>query len=65
MDVEPGSPGARAGLTPGDVIVRIGREAVTSAAEARQALAQVPAGSSAFLRVLRNGQENFVVVTRE
>jgi serine protease Do len=63
--VEPGSPAARAGLTGGDVIVRVGRETVTSAAEASRALGAVPSGGTAFLRVMRNGQETFVAVTKQ
>jgi serine protease Do len=65
MDIEPGSSAARAGLTQGDVIVRVGRENITTAADASRALGQVPAGGTAFLRVLRNGQETFVAVTKE
>src|SRR5688500_15145621 len=64
-DVEQGSPAGRAGLTAGDVIMRVGREAVTTAAEASRALGQIPSGGTAFLRVLRNGQETFVAVTKE
>jgi len=65
MDVEPGSAAARAGLASGDVIVRVGRAAVRSAADARRELAEVPSGGTAFLRVIRNGQETFVAVTKE
>ena len=64
-DVEPGSPAARSGLAPGDVILRVGRETVTTAAEASRQLGQIPSGGTAFLRVLRNGQETFVAVTKE
>ena len=64
-DVEQGSPAARAGLAPGDVIVRVGREAVQSAAEASRALGAIPSGGTAFLRILRGGQETFVAVTKE
>jgi len=63
--VEPDSPAAQAGLAPGDVILRVGRTAVTNAAEAQRELERVPSGSPAFLRVLRNGQEQFVSVTKE
>jgi serine protease Do len=65
MDVESGSSAARAGLAEGDVIVRVGRENVATAAEASRELGRIPAGGTAFLRVLRNGQETFVAVTKE
>ena len=64
-DVEQGSPAARAGLRPGDVIVRVGRQAVASAAEAQRELGRVPSRGTAFLRVSRDGQETFVSVTKE
>ena len=64
-DVEPGSPAARVGLAPGDIIVRVGRETVETAADASRELGRVPSGGTAFLRVLRNGQETFVAVTKE
>jgi len=65
MGVEPGSPAARAGLAEGDVIVRVGRESVSNATEASRELGRVPSGGTAFLRVLRNGQETFVSVAKE
>ncbi len=64
-DVEPDSPAARVGLAAGDVITRVGRETVETAAEASRALEQVPASGTAFLRVLRNGRDTFVAVTKE
>jgi serine protease Do len=64
-DIEQGSPAARAGLQPGDVIVRVGRQPVESAAEAQRELSQVAAGGTAFLRILRGGQETFVTVTKD
>jgi serine protease Do len=64
-DVEQGSPAARAGLRPGDVIVRVGREPITSATDAQRELGRVPSRGTAFMRVLRDGQETFVSVTRE
>ena len=65
MNVEDGSAAARAGLAEGDVIVRVGRETITTAAEASREMGRIPAGGTAFLRVLRNGQETFVAVTKE
>jgi serine protease Do len=64
-DIEQGSPAARAGMQPGDVIVRVGRQPVESAAEAQRELARIPSGATAFLRVFRAGQETFVTVTKE
>ena len=64
-DVEQGSPAARAGLRPGDVIVRVGREPIASATDAQRELGKVASRGTAFLRVLRDGQETFVTVTKE
>ena len=64
-DVDQGSPAARAGLRPGDVIVRVGREPIASAADAQRELGKVPSRGTAFLRVLRDGQETFVSVTKD
>ena len=64
-DVEQGSPAARAGLRPGDVIVRVGREPIASAADAQRELGRVPSRGTAFLRVVREGQETFISVTKE
>jgi serine protease Do len=64
-DIEAGSTAARAGLAPGDVIMRVGRETVNTAADASRELGRIPSGGTAFLRVLRNGQETFVAVTKE
>ena len=65
LDVESGSPAARAGLAEGDVIVRVGRQNVANATDVSRELGQIPSGGTAFLRVLRNGQETFVAVTKE
>ncbi len=64
-DIEQGSPAARAGMQPGDVIVRVGRTAVETAADAQRELAKIPSGGTAFLRVVRGGQETFVTVTKD
>jgi hypothetical protein len=38
---------------------------VRSAADARRELEKVKAGGTVFLRVVRNGQETFVTMTKE
>jgi serine protease Do len=63
--VEQGSAAARAGLNEGDVITRVGRTPVANLSEAQRELARVPSGGTAFLRILREGQETFVPVTKE
>ena len=64
-EVEPGSPAFRQGLTRGDVILQVNRRAVKTPQDASKALNQVPSGSSAFLLVLRGGQEQFFTVRKE
>jgi serine protease Do len=65
LDIDQQSPAARAGLAGGDVIIRVGQVTVNSAADAQRELAKVASGRTAFLRVLRNGQEQFVTITKE
>jgi serine protease Do len=63
--VEPESPAQRRGLQPGDVILRVGGQEVATAADAQRELNRVPPRGTAFLIVLRTGQETFVTVTRD
>jgi serine protease Do len=63
-NVEQGSPAFRAGLQRGDVIPQVNRRAVTSPTEASRLLGQVAEGSTAFMLILRNGQETFVTVRK-
>ena len=65
MEIEPQSGAARAGLTPGDVIVQVNRRPVTTAAEASRELSKVASGSTAFLLVQRGGQETFLTVRKD
>jgi serine protease Do len=65
VDVDPNSPAARAGIGEGDVILRVGRTPIASAAEAQRELGKVPAGGTIGLRVLRDGQERFIPITKE
>ncbi len=64
-DVEPGSSAQRAGLGRGDVILQVNRRAVASVADAARELGRVSSGSTAFLLILRGGQETFVTVRKE
>jgi serine protease Do len=64
-EVEQGSPAFRAGLVSGDIITRINRQPVRTPQEASRALGAVPSGSTAFILVLRRGQEQFFTVRKE
>lgn len=64
-DVEQGSPAFRAGLTRGDIITRVNRQPVRTPQDASRALSAVPSGGTAFLLVLRGGQEQFFTVRKE
>jgi serine protease Do len=64
-DVEQGSPAFRAGLTRGDIITRVNRQPVHTPQDASKVLAQVPSGGTAFLLVIRGGQEQFFTVRKE
>jgi S1-C subfamily serine protease len=63
-EVEPGGPAERL-LAPGDLIVRVGGQQVENRAEAQRELDKVRSGGTAFLRVIRGGEEIFVPVTKE
>jgi len=63
-DVDPDSPAARA-LQPGDVILQISGQPVSSATEASQLLRAVPAGRNVGMRIARRGQELFVYVKKQ
>ena len=64
-DVEQGSPAFRAGIARGDIITRVNRQPVRTPQEASRALGQVASGGTAFLLVLRGGQEQFFTVRKE
>ena len=64
-DVEQDSPAGRRGLRPGDVIVRVGSVTINTAADAQRELNRVPSGGTALMRIVRQGQEIFLTVTKE
>ncbi len=64
-DVDPTSTAARAGISRGDVILQVNRRPVGTPQEASRALDAVPSGGTAFLLVMRNGQQTFVTVRKQ
>jgi serine protease Do len=64
-DVDATSTAARAGISRGDVILQVNRKPVSTPQEASRALAAVPSGGTAFLLLMRNGQQTFVTVRKQ
>jgi len=64
-DVEQGSPAFRSGLAPRDIITRVNRQPVRTPQDASRLLAQVPSGGTAFLLVLRGGEEQFFTIRKD
>jgi serine protease Do len=67
-DVDPTSTAARAGVRPGDVILKINGQAVSSASDASRVLTAIRPGGVARMVLWKAGpnpQETFVVVTKE
>ncbi len=64
-DMDPNGSAARAGLRPNDVILKVNRVDVDSAAAAQRELQKVPAGGTAFLLIWRQNQEIFLTVKTE
>jgi serine protease Do len=54
---------ARAGLSPGDIILRVGNQAVDSVAGFRRETANVKPGSTVLVLVSRQGQNTFVTIS--
>ena len=65
MDVDPNGPAARSGLGEGDVILRVNRQKVASAADANRELQKVRSGGTAFLNIWRRDQEIFLTLKKD
>jgi S1-C subfamily serine protease len=68
IDVASGGPADRAGLRRGDIILEVGRQAVSDAASLQRALAAVPAGRSVLVWAHRPGagaRTQYLVLERE
>jgi serine protease Do len=63
--VEPKSPGGKAGLKTGDVIVKLNGQSVTDAGELQMQVGQKRPGDSIQLEVMRDGKTTNVPVTLE
>ena len=63
-DVERRSPAANAGVAPGDVILEVNRQAVTSPNQVTRACRASPAGTPVFLLIWREGREMFISMTK-
>ena len=60
-----GAAAAREGVRPGDVILKVNGQAVETVRDASQALQAIRQGSAARMLLWKQGQETFVVVTKE
>ena len=64
VDISPTGTAARAGLTRGDVIVKVGTTDVRNLAQTSSALDAVPSGEMTRMVIWRRGQEQLVQVTK-
>jgi serine protease Do len=62
-DVSADSPGAKAGLQNGDVVVAVNGQSVTDAQDLRLRVSQIAPGSSVRLDILRDGQKRQLTAT--
>jgi serine protease Do len=65
QDVSPGSPAAKAGLKPGDVVRKFNGQTVPDSSELLAKVANTNPGTPVTLEILRNGQQQTVSVTLE
>ena len=62
VDVSPDTPGAEAGLEPGDVVVEVNRQAVNSSADYKKAIKSLKKGDTALLRVKHGPASQYLPV---
>jgi serine protease Do len=63
LDIQPGSPGAKAGLQPGDVILGINDKLVTSAGDIQTQVTMAQPGQRLIFNIWRDGQGKRLPVT--
>jgi len=64
-EVDPMSAAAREGVRPGDVVLKVNGQTVETVRDASQALQAIKQGGAARMLLWKQGQETFVVVTKE
>jgi serine protease Do len=63
-DVDRNSPAARGGVIPGDVILEVNRQKVANMSQVTRELQKVQNGQVAFLLIWRDGNNQFVTMTK-
>jgi serine protease Do len=63
-DVDRNSPAARGGVAPGDIIVEVNRQKVANVSQVTRELQKVQNGQVAFLLLWRDGNSQFVTMTK-
>jgi serine protease Do len=63
-DVERDSPASNANIAPGDVILEVNRQKVSTVSQVTRELQKAPAGTPVFLLIWRDGQQVFVTLTK-
>ena len=63
-EIEPGSPAARAGLRPGDVILKINGQRVVKAREFVSRFKKLPAGKVVRLQIARDGSRLYLAIRK-
>ena len=61
-DVEPGSPAAKSGLEKGDIVVALDGKPITDSNQLRMSISMMAPGTTANLKVWRNGSEHDIAV---
>jgi serine protease Do len=62
--VDRNGPAFNAGLAPGDIILEVNRQEVSNVSQVTRALQSADSGAPVFLLVWRNGQSQFVTMTK-
>jgi len=62
--VDRNSAAFNAGLAPGDIILEVNRQPVNSVAQVTKALQSAPPGAPVFVLIWRDGQEQFVTMSK-
>ena len=64
VEVDPGSPGAVAGIEPGDIVTAVGADAVSDPAAFADVMAKVQPDEAAVLMIERKGKKTYAILKR-